>query len=68
MNTPQPRCVIKPPKTDIYSEAPQRPRERVWDDDYEPTPEELHEDVSIDATPEELAKAVLGFKPPRTVA
>ena len=22
MNTPQPRCVIKPPKTDIYSEAP----------------------------------------------
>ena len=23
MNTPHPRCVIKPPKTDIYSEAPQ---------------------------------------------
>ena len=23
MTTPQPRCVIKPPKTDIYSEAPQ---------------------------------------------
>ena len=23
MNTPRPRCVIKPPKTDIYSEAPQ---------------------------------------------
>ena len=46
----------------------QRPRENVWDDDYEPTPEELNEDVSIDATPEELAKAVLGFKPPRTVA
>ena len=22
MNTPQPRCVIKPPITDIYSEAP----------------------------------------------
>ena len=22
MNTPQPRCVIKPPKTDIYSETP----------------------------------------------
>ena len=37
---------------------------RVWDDDYEPTEEELEEDVSIDATPEELAKAVLTFKPP----
>ena len=24
MTTPQPRCVIKPPKTDIYSEAPHR--------------------------------------------
>ena len=23
MNTPHPRCVIKPPKADIYSEAPQ---------------------------------------------
>ena len=46
----------------------QRPRERVWDDDYEPTEEELAETISIDATPEELAKAVFSFKPPRTVA
>ena len=37
---------------------------RVWDDDYEPTPEELAETISIDATPEELAHAVLTFKPP----
>ena len=42
----------------------QRPRERVWDDDYEPTPEELEETISIDATPEELARAVLTTRPP----
>ena len=33
MNTPQPRCVIKPPKTDIYSEAPHQAttaRFAVW--------------------------------------
>ena len=36
---------------------------RVWGDDYEPTPDELDEPVSVDATPEELACAVLKFKP-----
>ena len=42
----------------------QRSRESVWDDDYEPTEEDLEGTVEIDATPEEPARALLGFKPP----
>ena len=38
----------------------------MWDDDYEPTPEELEEIVQIDAIPEELAHAAATFKPPAT--
>ena len=46
-----------------------KPHSRIWDDDYEPTEEELEELVSVDATPEELARAVFEPKPPqRTVA
>lgn len=41
-----------------------QPRENVSDDTYEPTEEELNEAVKIDATPDELARAVTTFKPP----
>ncbi len=42
----------KPPKDDLR---------------YEPTRTELEEDMRIDATPEELAAAMFGRRPQRTV-
>ncbi len=44
---------------------PERPTVRIKPGSYYPTREELDEDVSIDATPEELAAAVL--RPARVV-
>lgn len=41
-----------------------KPHPHLWDNDYEPTEEELEEVVKIDATPEELARAIRDFKPP----
>lgn len=41
-----------------------RPREHVWDDDYESNLDELEEPASFDAMPEELARAVLGLRLP----
>jgi len=38
---------------------PEKPTVRIKPGSYYPTKEELEEDVSIDATPEELAAAVL---------
>ncbi len=40
-------------------ELPDRPIVRIKPSSYQPSREELREDVSIDATPEEVARAVL---------
>ena len=41
------------------SESDPRPVVRIKPSNYQPTKAELEEDVRIDATPEELARAVL---------
>lgn len=38
----------------------------MWGDDFEPNPDVLEEPVSVDATPEELANALLDIRPPQT--
>ena len=41
-----------------------RKEEGLTDSDYHPTKEEMEEDVSIDASPEEVARALFSGDPP----
>lgn len=59
------RTIVKCQLLENEMETQERPEVRVRSNRYQPTKSELEEDVSIDATPEDVIRAA--FRPVRVV-